>query len=153
MKLGSGKYAKTTFSRGQLTCTYHVELYVATKICELDQEETYKYLETDERNLVQKVKCKKKIRRQCHWRIKAILRTKLNSYNRTEAANALTTPALQCSFNIINWTLQDLRRTDTKIRKFLKCHRMHHPKTDKDQLYHPRCKGGRSLFQVEPKNR
>lgn len=60
MKLGSGKYANTTFSRGQLTCTYHVELYVATKICELDQEETYKYLETDERNLVQKVKCKKK---------------------------------------------------------------------------------------------
>ena len=153
MKLGSGKYANTTFSRGQLTCTYHVELYVATKICELDQEETYKYLETDERNLVQKVKCKKKIRRQCHWRIKAILRTKLNSFNRTEAANTLTTPALQCSFNIISWTLQDLRRTDTKIRKLLTCHRMHHPKADKDQLYHPRCKGGRSLFQVEPKNR
>lgn len=56
MKLGSGKYANTTFSRGQLTCTCYVELYVATKICELDQEETYKYLG----NLVQKVKCKKK---------------------------------------------------------------------------------------------
>ena len=56
MKLGSGKCAKTTFGRGQSTCTYHVELYVDTKICELDQEESYKYLETDELNLVQKVK-------------------------------------------------------------------------------------------------
>ena len=100
-----------------------------------------------------KSKMQEKIQRQCHWRIKAILRTKLNSFNRTEAANTLTTPALQCSFNIISWTLQDLRRTDTKIRKLITCHRMHHPKADKDQLYHPRCKGGRSVFQVEPKNR
>ena len=58
-------------------------------------------------------------------------------------------PVVQYSFNIINWTLKDLRRIDTKIRKLLTCYKMYHPKTDKDRLYLPRSEGGKSLIQTE----
>ena len=58
-------------------------------------------------------------------------------------------PVVQYSLNIINWTLQDLRRIDTKIRNLLTCYKMHHPKADKDRLYLPRSDGGRSLLQTE----
>ena len=34
---------------------------------------------------------------------------------------------LNYSFNIINWTLQELAKLDTKTRKFLTMYKMHHP--------------------------
>ena len=60
MKFGSGICAKKTYSRGKLTCASHVELYTDNKVCELDQEETYKHLEIEEGNGVQDSKMKKK---------------------------------------------------------------------------------------------
>ena len=74
------------------------------------------------------------IRKECYRRARGILKTELNSANRIEAINTLAMPVVQYSFNIINWTLQDLRRIDTKIRKLLTCYKMHHPKADKDRL-------------------
>ena len=94
-------------------------------------------------------KVKKKIRKECYRRARAILKTELNSANRIEAVNTLAMPFVQYSFNLINWTLQDLRRIDTKIRKLLTCFKMHHPKADKGRLYLPRSKGDRSLIQTE----
>ena len=72
----------------------------------------------------------------------------LNSANRIVTINNRAMPVAQYSFNIINWTLKDLRRIVSKIRKLLACHKMLHPKTDKDQLYLARWEGGRSLIQV-----
>ena len=80
---------------------------------------------------------------------KSALRTELNSANRIEAVNTLAMSVVQYSFNIINWTSQDLRRIDTKIRKLLTCYKLHHPKAEKDRLYLPRSVGGRSLIQTE----
>ena len=42
---------------------------------------------------------------------------KLNSANRMETINTLAMLVVQYSFNVINWTLQDLRRIDTKTKK------------------------------------
>ena len=92
---------------------------------------------------------KEMIRKECYRRARAILKTELNSANRVEAINILAMPVVQYSFNIINWTLQDLRRIDTKKRKLLTCYTMHHPKAVKDRLYLPRSEGGRSLIQTE----
>ena len=58
-------------------------------------------------------------------------------------------PVVQCSFNVINWTLQDLRRIDTKKRKLLTCYKTHHSKADKDGLYLSRTEGSRSFIQTE----
>ena len=77
---------------------------------------------------------KEMIRKECYRRARAILKTELNSANRIEAINTLAMPVVQYSLNILNWTLQDLRRIDTKIRKLLTCYKMHHPKAYKDRL-------------------
>ena len=41
-------------------------------------------------------------------------------------------PIVQYNFNVIIWTLQDLRRTYTKVRKLLTWYKTHHAKVDKD---------------------
>ena len=50
---------------------------------------------------------------------KVILKAELNSANIMENINTLAMAVVQYSFDIINWTLQDLRRIETKISKLL----------------------------------
>ena len=78
-----------------------------------------------------------------------ILNTELNSANRIEAINTLAIPVVMYSFNIINWTILEIRRVDTKICKLLTFNRMHHPKADIDRLYIPRNERGRRMIQLE----
>ena len=66
-----------------------------------------------------------------------------------EAINTLAVPLVTYSFNIINWTLQELTKLDTKTRKFLTMYKMHNLKSDVDRLYLPRTEGGRGLIQLE----
>ena len=148
-EFGLDKCAKASFIKGKLTRTTNVEMDVDITIRELDQDETYKYLQIDEGNGMQHSKMKEMIRKVCYRRARAILKAELNSANGIEAINTLTMPVVQYSFNIINWTLQDLRRIHTKIRKLLSCYKMHHPKADKDRYYLPRSEGGRSIIQTE----
>ena len=107
---------------------------IETTIRQLDQDETYKYLEIEEGNGIQHSKLKGKIREDGCSRVRGILKAELNSDNRIETINTLAMPVVQYSFNVINWTLQDLRGIDTKIRKLLTCYKMHHPKVGKDRL-------------------
>ena len=134
LEFGLNKCAKATFIEGKFTLITAVELDINTTIRELDKDETYKYLGIDEGNGGHHSKMKKKIRKECYRRARAILKTELNSANRIEAINTLATSVVQYSFNIINWTLQDLRRIDTKIRKLLTCYKIHPPKDVKDRL-------------------
>ena len=63
--------------------------------------------------------------------------------------NTLAVPVVTYSFNIINWTVEDLKKLDRKTRKLLTMGKMDHPKADKDRLYLPRKSGGRGLIQIE----
>ena len=122
---------------------------VDTTVRELDKDETYKNQGIDKGNGIQHSEMKEMIRKECYRPARAILKTELNSANRIETINTLVLRVVQYSFNIINWTLQDFRRTDTKIRKLLTCYKMHYPKADKDRLYLPRSEWGRYLIQTE----
>ena len=129
--------------------TTAVELDMDATIRELDQDETQKYLGIDKGNRIRHSKMKEKIRKECYRRVRAILKTELNSANRITAINNLAMPVVQYSFNIINWKLQSFRRIDTKTRKLLIYYKMHHPKSHKDRLYLPRSEVGGSLIQTE----
>ena len=78
-----------------------------------------------------------------------VLKSELNSANKLEAINTSAVPVVTYSFNIINWTLQELAKLDTKTRKFLTTYKIHHPKSDVGRLYLPRTEGGRGLIQLE----
>ena len=104
----------------------------------------YKYLGINEGNGIQHSSMKKKIRKEFYQRARAVLKTELNSANRIEAI-----PVVTYSFNIINWTVTDIKELDTKVRKLLTINRMCHPKSDVDRLYILRKEGGRGLIQLE----
>ena len=118
-------------------------------IKDLKHEEVYKYLGVDESNGIQDAVIKEKVKKVCYRRVQAILKTELNSANRIEAINTLVKPAVMYSFNIINWTIPEIRRLDMKICKLLTCNRMHHPKADIYSLYIPRNEGGRRVIHLE----
>ena len=78
-----------------------------------------------------------------------VLKSELNSADKLKTINTVAVPVVTFSFNIINWTLKELAKLDTKTRKFLTMYKMHHPKSDVDRLYLPRTEGGRGLVQLE----
>ena len=92
---------------------------------------------------------KEKIRKEYYRRIPMVLKSELNFANKLEAINTLAVLVVTYSFNIINWSLQELAKIDTKTRKFLTMCKMHHPKSDVDRLYLPRTEGDRGLIQQE----
>ena len=98
---------------------------------------------------VQHSQMKEKIRKEYCRRIRMVLKSVLNSTNKLEAINTLAVPLVTYTFNIKNWTLQELAKLDTKTRKFLTMYKMHHPKSDVDRLFLPRTEGGRGLIQLE----
>ena len=127
----------------------NIELDVNTAIQDLEQEGTYKYLGVSEGEGIQHSQMKEKIRKEYYRRIRMVLKSELNSANKLEAINTLAVPTATYSYNIINWTLQELDKLDTKTRKFLTMYKMHHPKSDVDRLYLLRTEGGRELIQLE----
>ena len=143
MEFGLDKCAKATFKKGTLTKTTDLQLDHNTKIKELEQEATYKYLGVNEGDGIQHSHMKEKIRKEYYRRIRLVLNTELNSANKIKAINTLAVPVVLYSFNIIKWKLSDILRLDTKTRKLLTMFRMHHPRADVDRLYVPRTSGGR----------
>ena len=60
MTFGLDKCAKATFTRGKLKSTSSIVIDIDTRIKELDQEETYKYLGIEEGDRIQHREIKKK---------------------------------------------------------------------------------------------
>ena len=88
---------------------------------------------------------KEKIRKECYRRVRATIKTELNSANQIQAINKLAIPAVTYNFSIINWNLSDTKKMYSKICKLLTCNRMHHPKADVERLDVPRHERGRGL--------
>jgi len=149
MTFGLDKCAKVTFKRGRLMKSTNIQLDIHTVIKELEQEETYKYLGVDESDGIQHSKMKEKVRREYYRRVRLVLQSELNGANKIQAINTLAVPVVTYSFNVINWKLSELRRLDSKTRKYLTMNRMHHPRADVDRLYVKRKEGGRGLIQIE----
>ena len=149
MEFGLDKCAKATFKRGKLQETDNINLDEKTMIKDLEQEGVYKYLGVNEGDGIQHASMKEKLRKEVIRRIRAILRTELNSKNRITAMNTLAVLVITYSFNIINWNLTEIQKLNGKVRKLLTVHKMHHPKADVERLYLPRSNGGRGMTQFE----
>ena len=104
MKFELEKFAKVNFIKGRFGKSRSIELDNRKKIRkELEQEEeAYKYLGVNESNGIQHATMKEKIRKECYRRVRAVLKTELNSANRTQAINTLTIPVVTYTFNIVN---------------------------------------------------
>ena len=101
----------------------NIQIELDTTIQELEQEGKYKYLGVNEGDGIQHAKIKGKIRKQHYRRIRIVTKSELNAANRVEAIN---TPLVAYSFNIVDWKMEDLRQLDRKTRKLLTLQRTHH---------------------------
>ena len=119
MQFGLDKCAKATFKRGKLTETSSIEINEATSIQEIDQEGTYKYLGINEGDGIQHSVLKEKVREEYCRKVKLVLKSELNAGNKMSAINTLAVPVLTYSFNVVNWTLQEISKLDRKTRKIL----------------------------------
>ena len=118
-------------------------------IKDLETEESYKYLGVTEGDGILHSSMREKIRKEYFRRVKPIRRIELNARNRIDAINSLALPVVKYSFTIINWSLTEIKKVDTKIRKLLIMHRIHHSKSDVNRLYLPRKEERRGLVQLE----
>ena len=117
IEFGLDKCAKTTFIKGKWTKTSNIVLNQDTAVKELDQEGAFKYLGINEGDSVHHSKMKGKIRKEYYRRIRMVLKSKLNTIDKIEAINTVATPVATYSFNIINWTAEDIKNLDRKNEK------------------------------------
>ena len=101
----------------------NIQIELDTTIQELEQEGTYKYLGVNEGDGIKHAKMKGKIRKQYYRRIRMVTKSELNAVNRMEAIN---TPLVAYSFNIVDWKMEEIRQLDRKTRKLVTLQRAHH---------------------------
>ena len=149
MEFGLDKCAKAAFVCGMLLKAKNITLDTTAVIKDFEPKGSYKYLGVTEGDGIQHSSMIEKIQKQCFHRVRSILWTELNACNAIDAVSSLALPVVTYSFITINWSLTDLKKVDTKIRKLLTMHRMHHPKSDVNTLHLPRMGGCRGLVQLE----
>ena len=103
---------------------------ISRGIQELEQGKMYKYLGVEESEGIQHQQMKERLKQEYSRRIRLILKCELNSRNKIAAIGALAAPLLRCSFGIINWRTEEIKKIDRKTRKMLTMYKMHHPKAD-----------------------
>ena len=118
-------------------------------IQDLDQAETYKYLEMGEGEGVQHHKMKDKITKEYKRRIKLVLKSELNARNKITTINTLAVPVILYNYGVIDWKLDEIQDLDRMTRKQLYINRMLAKKADVDRIYFPCQEGGRSLMNLE----
>ena len=119
MEFGLDKCAKAAFFRGKFLKAENITLDSTAVFKDLEPEESYKYLGVTEGDGMQHSSMREKIRNECFRRVRSILRSEVNARNRIDVINALALLVVTYSFTIINWSLTEIRKVDTKIRKLL----------------------------------
>jgi hypothetical protein len=127
----------------------HGEHTFEKDVKELDSRKACKYLGVEESHDIQHKNEKEKLTKEYLRRLRLVFDTELSVKNKIQAVGALALPVLGCSFGIINWCQEELRKLDRKTRKLLTIHGQHYPKADVDNLYVSRKYGGRGLMQLE----
>lgn len=80
-----------------------------TKINELKEEQTYKYLGFDETTRFASILNKNNLTKEYVRRLRKIWSSQLNAYNKSLATNTFAVPVIIYSFGLINWTKAEIK--------------------------------------------
>ena len=128
LELGPAKCAGVNIKRGKQTTEGDLELMDGSKIHELTNGETYKYLGIIEANDIKSVQARQAIRQQYIQRVKKILQSQLNGENKIRAINTWAVPVIRYGAGIISWTKEEISALDIKTRKLMTLNHMLHPR-------------------------
>ena len=102
-----------------------------------------------ERSDICQEKMKRNVKTEYFKRVRATLKSKLNSGNVFQAINIWAIPAVRYGAGIIQWTKEELQQMDRNTRKPITIHGGLQPRLCVDRLYIPRSDGGRGLVSTE----
>ena len=148
MEFGIEKCALVNTQRGKVTRTEGIQLPHGNNIKDTD-ETGYKYLGIIKGEDIKHQGMKEKINKEYIKRLKAILKSKLNSGNTVKAASTWAVPVIRYSAGIVDWKNAELQNMDRKIRKVLNMYQALHPRSNVDRLYLPCSEGGKGLLSLE----
>ena len=83
------------------------------------------------------------------WRLRKVLKSKLNGGNLVRGVNSWTVSLLSYSAAFVSLRKSELQTIDKKTRKLFTIYEALHPKSDVDRLYITRKEGGRRLISTE----
>jgi hypothetical protein len=89
---------------------------------------------------------KKRLQKDCTRRLRMIMKSGFNAKNKITATGALAVPVLRCSFGIINWRSEEIRKIDRKTRRILTMYKMYHSRAHADRMYIKRKEGERGVL-------
>jgi hypothetical protein len=110
-----------------------------------ERGKTYMYLGTEESEGIYQ-QMKKRLQKGYTRRLRMIMKSGLNAKNKITAIGALAVPVLRCTFGIINWRSEEIRKIDRKTRRILTMYKMLHTRADTDRMYTKRKEGGRGVL-------
>jgi hypothetical protein len=111
MEFGLDKCAKIVFKKGKLAHPQNLVVGINRGIQELEQGKTYKYLGIEESDGIQHQQMKERLKKEYTRRLRMIPKSELNAKNKITAIGALAVPVLRYSFGIINWRLEEIKKT------------------------------------------
>ena len=76
----------------------------------------------------------KKIKKEYITKLKAVLKSKLNSGNIVKAINSWTVSVIRYSAGVVDWKSSELRNMDRKTRKVLNMYQALHPRSNVGRL-------------------
>ena len=129
MEFGLKKYGVVILKKGKLFKFDGIHLPNQEIMKELD-ENGYTYLGILELDEIKEDKMKIKVTAEYKWRLRLILKSKLNGNNKIQAINTCVVALLRYGAGIINWKVDELKKMDTTTRKTLMVYGDLHPKSD-----------------------
>ena len=143
MEFGIDKCAVVNISKGKTIQTEGIQLPDNKIIKDVDIT-SYKHLGILESDTIKNEEMK-----EYFSRVKAILKSKLNSGNTVKAVNTWAVPVVRYSGGVVDWTKEELENIDRKTRKLMTINKALHPRARVARLYLPREVGGRGMKSVE----
>ena len=135
--------------KGKIVKSDGIQLPSDKVITLLEEGENYKYLSVLEADEVMVSEMKDKVKKENYRRVGKVLETKLNGGNVFKAINTWTVSVVRYSAAFLGWSRLQLEEIDRRTRKLLIMRNGFHPKSNVDQLYLSRSKGGRGLIGVQ----
>ena len=149
MQFGADKCAYVKIVNGkQVSCKDKINVN-NLEVTPIADGDTYRYLGQDENVEFVGVINKERVTKELYQRCRKVWSSQLSAYNKATAHKVFVTSVIVPTFGIIDWTIEDLKKIDIRIRKLMAMNGCFHPNSDVDRLYVTRFNGGRGLKSIQ----
>lgn len=119
-----------------------------TCICELEDQDTYRYLGVSQLLTHDLYKTKGAVKREYKKRERKVWGTGLSSGQARQMHNSWSLPTCRYFFGVVQWSWTEVKKLDVESRKIMRQCKAHYLQAAPERLYLPTTEGGRGLKSV-----